>query len=289
MFSYRHAFHVGNHGDVLKHVIFVHTLDYFNRKDTPYWVIDSHAGAGHYALDDAWASQNAEWADGVGRLWQYGEALSSDLPAMLTGYLRRIQRYNDGSSLQHYPGSPWLALDALRSCDRLRLFEQHPNEAHALATNLAQRPRAQQRQTTLYSADGFSGIKALLPPPTRRGLILIDPSYEDKRDYHRVLEALRAGLQRFATGCYAIWYPHVSRREAIELPRQLAKLPVNWLHTSLTVRHPDPSGHGLHGSGMFLVNPPWTLAAALREALPWLARKLAQDDHATYTLTVSQA
>jgi len=288
MFSYRHAFHVGNHGDVLKHAILAHTLDYFNRKDAPYWVIDTHAGAGHYRLDADWASQNAEWADGIGRLWQRQD-LPPGLPPLLADYLARIRRYNDGPDLRHYPGSPWLALDALRSHDRLRLFELHPTESRVLAANLAQLPRASQRQITLYAADGFTGIKALLPPPTRRGLILIDPSFEDKRDYRRVLETLRAGLARFATGCYAVWYPQTPRRDALELPRQLAKLPVNWLHASLTVRRSDPSGHGLHGSGMFLINPPWTLAATLRETLPWLVRELAQDDHATYALETSRA
>jgi len=292
MFSYRHAFHVGNHGDVLKHAILVHVLDYFNRKDAPYWVIDTHAGAGHYALDTDWANQIAEWADGIGRLWQRQDlspGLPQGLPPLLADYLARIRRYNDGPGLKRYPGSPWLALAALRSRDRLRLFELHPTESRALAANLARLPRAQQRQITLYTADGFAGIKALLPPPTRRGLILIDPSFEDKRDYRRVLETLHAGLERFATGCYVVWYPQVSRRDALELPRQLSKLPVNWLHASLTVRRPDPSGHGLYGSGMFLINPPWTLAAALRNALPWLVRELAQGDDATYTLETSPA
>jgi len=188
---------------------------------------------------------------------------------------------------KYFCGVPWLALDALRPRDRLRLFELHPNESAVLAANLAQLMPAQQRQTALYAADGFAGVKALLPPPTRRGLVLIDPSYEDKRSYRHVLETVRAGLRRFATGCYAVWYPHAQRREAMELPRQLAKLPpTNWLHASLAVRRPDAGGHGLHASGMFVVNPPWTLAAALQEALPWLAHELAQDDGAGYTLDV---
>jgi len=285
---------------VLKHAVLCSVLDYFNRKDAPYWVIDSHAGAGHYALDGDWASQRAEWADGVGRLWQ-----RQDLPALLVDYLARVRRHNenqsnsqrdthgDGAQLRYYPGSPWLALDALRPRDRLRLFELHPNESRALAANLAQMPRAQQRQTQCYAADGFDGIKALLPPPTRRAVVLIDPSYEDKRDYRRTQEALRAGLQRFATGCFMVWYPQVPRRDALELPRQLAKLadqqPLDWLHASLTVRRPDASGHGLYGSGVFLLNPPWTLAASLREALPWLAHELAQDSGASYQLDARSA
>ena len=284
MFSYRHAFHAGNHADVLKHAILVHVLDYFNRKDAPYWVIDTHAGAGLYALDSDWSSKNAEWADGVGRLWQ-----RNDLPALLADYVAQIARHNEGDALRHYPGSPWLTLDALRDRDRLRLFELHPSESNVLAGNLDKTTRENKRQTTIYAADGFEGIKSLLPPPTRRGLVLIDPSYEDKQDYRRVVNTVREGLKRFATGCYAIWYPQVQRRESVDLPRQLAKLPIkNWLHVSLTVRRPGADGHGLHGSGMFLINPPWTLQAALKETMPWLVRELAQDDQAEYRLEGQQ-
>jgi len=284
LFSYRHAFHAGNHADVLKHAVLVHVLDYFNRKDAPYWVVDTHAGAGLYALDGGWANKNAEWVAGIGRLWQ-----RDDLPPMLADYVTQIAHHNDSAALRRYPGSPWLVLDALRARDRLRLFELHPGESGVLAGNLDKTSRANKRQTTLYAADGFEGIKALLPPPTRRGLALIDPSYEDKRDYRRVVDAVRASLQRFATGCYLVWYPQVQRRESVDLPRQLRKLPVrNWLHASLTVRRPARDGHGLHGSGLFLVNPPWTLMAALRESLPWLVRELAQDEQAGFTLEGEQ-
>jgi len=284
MFSYRHAFHAGNHADVLKHAILVHVLDYFNRKDSAYWVVDTHAGAGLYALDDRQNGQDAEWRDGIGRLWQ-----RTDTPPLVAAYLAQVASHNTGcghgSILRAYPGSPWLALNALRPGDRLRLFELHPSESTVLAANLARLAPARQRQIALYDADGFTGVKALLPPPTRRGLILIDPSYEDKRNYRHVLETLRAGLRRFANGCYVVWYPHAQRRDAAELPRQLTRLPIkDWLHASLTVRRPDASGHGLHASGMFLVNPPWTLATALRDALPWLARALAQDGYANFTL-----
>jgi len=280
LFSYRHAFHAGNHADVLKHAILVHVLAHLNHKDAPYWVVDTHAGAGLYALDGNWASKNAEWAGGIGRLWQ-----RQDLPPLLADYHACVARYNFGKELRHYPGSPWLVLDAMRERDRLRLFELHPTESDVLAANLDKAGPPATRRTLLYAADGFEGLNALLPPPTRRGMVLIDPSYEDKRDYRRVLDAVREGLKRFATGCFAVWYPQVQRREAQDLPRQLSRLPVkSWLHASLTVCRPAQDGHGLHGSGMFLVNPPWTLQAALREALPWLARELAQDERARYTL-----
>ena len=280
MFSYRHAFHAGNHADVLKHAMLVHTLDYLNRKDTPYWVIDTHAGAGLYALDSDWAAKNAEFADGIGRLWE-----RDDLPPLLADYVAQVRRYNPDGRLRHYPGSPWLTLDALRERDRLRLFEMHPTESDVLVGNLEQLDKTALRQTTIYATDGFEGMKALLPPPPRRGLVLIDPSYEDKHDYKRALTAVKEGIKRFATGTYAVWYPLVQRREATELARHLENLQVkNWLHVSLAVKKPASDGFGLHGSGMFMVNPPWTLHAALKEAMPALARLLAQDDRATYSL-----
>jgi len=280
LFSYRHAFHAGNHADVLKHAILVQALDYLNRKDNPYWVIDTHAGAGLYTLDSEWANKNAEFADGIARLWD-----RNDLPALLADYVAQIKRYNPNGNLRRYPGSPWLTLDALRDRDRLRLFEMHPTESGILASNLEKLDRVALRQTTIYAADGFEGMKSLLPPPTRRGMILIDPSYEDKQDYRRTLNAVKEGLKRFATGTYAVWYPLVQRREANDMARQLENLPIkNWLHVSLTVKKPAADGFGLHGSGMFLINPPWTLHAALKETMPMLTDLLAQDDRATYTL-----
>lgn len=280
MFSYRHAFHAGNHADVLKHAILLHTLDYFNRKDAPYWVIDTHAGAGLYQLDSDWSSKNAEHAGGIARLWD-----KTDLPELLADYVKHIREYNTNGELRYYPGSPWLTLDLLRDKDRLRLFELHPTESDVLVRNLEKRGRGPLRQTTVFAADGFEGIKSLLPPPTRRGLVLIDPSYEDKRDYRRAFTAVKEGVKRFATGTYAVWYPLVQRVEAGELARQLEHLQVkSWLHATLTVQKPAADGFGLHGSGMFLVNPPWTLHEALKTAMPYLARELALDDRAGYTL-----
>jgi 23S rRNA (adenine2030-N6)-methyltransferase len=280
MFSYRHAFHAGNHADVLKHVVLVHVLRHLAAKDTPFWVVDTHAGAGLYALDGEWATKRSEFADGIGRLWT-----REDAPSAVADYLAVVRALNPDGSLRHYPGSPFIALPHLRARDRLRLFELHVNEVEVLAANLDAAGRDAARRTLVTRADGFSGLRALLPPPPRRGLILIDPSYEDKRDYARVVDALREALARFATGCYAIWYPQVQRAEPAELVRRLSRLPdLRWLHAGLAVRTPSADGLGLHGSGMFVVNPPWTLAAALRESLPWLASTLAQDDGAHWTL-----
>ncbi len=285
MFSYRHAFHAGNHADVLKHAILVQILDYFNRKDTPYWVIDTHAGAGLYALDGDWAGQSGEVAEGLDRLLGAPRP-----PALIERYLRAVQDFNPDGVANLYPGSPCLALRAMRPDDRLRLFELHPTEGQVLEDTLRRQMHASPRQVAVAREDGFAGLNRLLPPPPRRGLILIDPSYENKQDYRHVIQAVKDGLQRFAQGCFIVWYPLVQRIQAHEMARSLERLPVDWLNASLTVRKPSSDGLGMHGSGMFIVNPPWTLEEELREALPWLQAALAQDDQAKFSLTtVAQA
>ncbi len=281
MLSYRHGFHAGNHADVLKHCITVHLLNYLNRKDKPYWYIDTHAGAGVYALDDAFASKNAEYETGVGRLWERPNA-----PEAIDAYLDEIRALNPDGRLHMYPGSPWLAFSLLRECDRLRLFEMHTTEIEVLQNNFQRAGR----RVMIYAGDGFAGLKSILPPPPRRALVLIDPSYEDKDDYAYVLQTLKDGLKRFATGTYAVWYPQVQRRESERLPQQLKALGVdNWLHVSLTVASPREDGFGLHGSGMFIVNPPWTLRSTLEETMPWLRDALAQDHGAAYRLEWQEA
>ncbi len=280
MFSYRHAFHAGNHADVLKHLVLVHALRYFNEKDKPYWYIDTHAGAGLYALDEEWATKNAEFETGISRLWG-----RDDLPEDVAHYVDEVASWNDDDTLRYYPGSPFLAANLLRADDRLRLFEAHPTEIEVLQDNVRTLGRGVQRRTMFYDMDGFGGLKGLLPPPTRRGIVLIDPSYEDKRDYARVVQTVTEGLARFATGCFAVWYPQVQRREAEQLPEKLTRIAgANWLHATLSVRTPSRDGLGLHGSGMFLVNPPWTLANALKKTLPWLKETLSEDAGATFTL-----
>lgn len=281
MFSYRHAFHAGNHADVLKHSVLLHILHYLNKKETPYWIIDTHAGAGIYDLEDAWAEKTAEFKEGIARLWD-----NTDLPEDLQLYIDHIRNLNDDRDLVYYPGSPWISLELMRPKDRLHLFELHPTEIEVLSDNIKQQGREITRQVTIFEKDGFSGLKSQLPPVPRRGLILIDPSYEDKADYRHTLMAVKDGLKRFATGCYAIWYPLVNRKEVHDMIRQLEKLTgIQWLNASLTVKKPAADGYGLHGSGMFIINPPYTLHAALEKSLPYLAKHLAQDSSATFSLT----
>ena len=258
MLSYRHAFHAGNHADVLKHCILVQLLRYLNQKDKPYWFIDTHAGAGRYLLDSEHALKNAEFERGIGRLWS-----RNDLPPPLADYLAQVRGMN--------------------SDGRLRLFELHGTDIHLLEKTFA---KAGVR-VAIRQADGFHEIKSVLPPPPRRGLVLIDPAYEDKRDYLRVVATLKEALSRFATGTFAVWYPQLQRGDARELPEKLRKLAPKWLDARLTVQTPAADGFGMHGSGMFIVNPPWTLAAELAVVLPLLADALAVDAGAGCDLAAS--
>ncbi|NOU00477.1 MAG: 23S rRNA (adenine(2030)-N(6))-methyltransferase RlmJ [Gallionella sp.] len=276
MLSYRHAFHAGNHADVLKHFIEVQLLRYLLQKDKPFWYIDTHAGAGCYALDSGYATQNAEYESGIARLWG-----RDDLPAPLADYVALVKRINTDGEMKLYPGSPLVALELLREQDKMRLFELHPADSELLHENFA----GHSSQVLMQTADGFGALKALLPPPPRRALVLIDPPYEDKQDYQRVVSALNEGLKRFANGVYAVWYPQLQRAEARQLPEQLKQLPVkSWLNVALSVQGQSADGFGMYGSGMFILNPPWLLHGVLQEVMPYLEKHLGQDEQATFTL-----
>lgn len=275
MLSYRHAFHAGNHADVLKHLVELELLRYLAQKDKPYWYIDTHAGAGCYELDSGYAAQNAEFESGIARLWD-----AEGLPKSLADYVAMVRHFNPGGALKLYPGSPLVARYALREQDRMRLYELHPTDHAILEENFAH-----DAQVLMQKADGFGALKALLPPPPRRAFVLMDPPYEEKQDYQRVVKALQEGLKRFATGTYAVWYPQLQRSESEQLPGQLKELPVkSWLHVALSVQRPSLDGFGMYGSGMFVLNPPWTLHATLQEVMPVLASSLGQDCEGSFIL-----
>lgn len=276
MLSYRHSYHAGNHADVLKHTILIQLLRHLGQKDKAFWVIDTHAGAGVYALDSLHAEKLGEYRDGIGRLWE-----RQDLPPALAEYVTQVRALNGDGPLRHYPGSPWLAQNALREQDRLRLFELHSTDFRTLDKNFGQGSK----QTIVYADDGFAKLKALLPPASRRGLTLIDPSYEMREDYARLIQVLKEAQERFPIGTYAIWYPILSKPESRQLPHKLKALGLaNWLHVTLSVRGPSPDGIGMQGSGMFIINPPWTLAQTLQAEMPWLVKALATDPGAGFTL-----
>ncbi|VTU30061.1 Ribosomal RNA large subunit methyltransferase J [Variovorax sp. SRS16] len=295
MFSYRHAFHAGNHADVLKHTVLIATLDHLLEKETPLTVVDTHAGAGLYRLDGDYAGTSGEAAEGVLRLVAGQKAAAAaPLADALARYLGVIGDFNPKGGAKIYPGSPFITHHLLREQDRLKLFELHPTDARTLDANIAQLEAG--RQIAVLRDDGFGSATQFLPPPSRRALVLCDPSYEIKSDYARVLGFAGEALKRFATGTYAVWYPIIPRPEAHDLPRRLKTLATKagkpWLHATLTVKSSkivtDASGAthrpGLPASGMFLINPPYTLKPLLEAALPQMVERLAQDRHAAFSL-----
>jgi 23S rRNA (adenine2030-N6)-methyltransferase len=304
MFSYRHAFHAGNHADVLKHITLLATLQHLQQKEAGLLLVDTHAGAGSYRLDHEHARTSGESALGVMAVWQ--AAATQAAPDAVAHYLGLLRQHNPTSALLHYPGSPaWLRLRQ-RPQDRLVLFELHPTDARLLARQVqAWQADDRARPVRLRREDGFAGLRALLPPPSRRALVLIDPSYELKSDYAAVGDCVADALQRFASGCYVVWHPVIGRAQAHALPRRLRALAQRagrpWLHAQLNVGNlPDPIvkarlargeriGSRLHASGVLVINPPYTLAGQLRAALPWLCAALRQGPGADWSLHESTA
>jgi 23S rRNA (adenine2030-N6)-methyltransferase len=312
MFSYRHAFHAGNHADVLKHTALIAVLRHMTQKDTALNVFDTHAGAGLYRLDGDYAQTSGESTDGFLRLLskdnkaaplkEQGQAATQSaakatpLPAALQDYVDVVASFNKGGNHTVYPGSPFIIQRLLqgRDRDRLKLFELHPTDAKTLRANIAQLDAG--RLITVHQEDSFEGLKKFLPPPSRRALVLCDPSYELKTDYARVVAMVTDAVQRFATGTYMVWYPIIPRPEAHDLPRKLKTLAVRegrpWLNATLTVKSSklttDDEGDvvrpGLPSSGVFVINPPHTLKETLKEALAIAAKMLVQDKNASFSV-----
>lgn len=290
MFSYRHAFHAGNHADVLKHTVLIAMLRHLTQKEAALTVIDTHAGAGLYRLDSEFAETSGEAAEGIRRL--QSPAAAEPLAPALQDYLELVASFNGKGSQRVYPGSPFIIQRLLREHDLLKLYELHPTDAKTLDANVAQLNAG--RQVVVLREDGFGCVTRFLPPPSRRALLLCDPSYEIKSDYARVAAMVSDALRRFATGTYAVWYPIIPRPEAHDLPRKLRTLATKsgkpWLHATLTVKSSkmaageDAKRPGLPASGMFVINPPHTLKGQLQPALPQLVKLLGQDRNAACTL-----
>jgi 23S rRNA (adenine2030-N6)-methyltransferase len=314
MFSYRHAFHAGNHADVLKHTVLLAILRHLLQKDTALTVFDTHAGAGLYRLDGEYAATSGEAGQGFLRLVSAlnepvapasqgqeatkkvvkSKTTTETLAPALKDYLDLVASFNNKGSHKVYPGSPFIIQRLLGERDKLKVFEIHPTDAKTLSANIAQLEAG--RQVAVLREDGFEGIKKFLPPPARRALVLSDPSYEIKTDYTRVVAMVADALTRFATGTYAVWYPIIPRPEAHDVPRKLKTLATKagkpWLNATLTVKSSkltaDEEGEiirpGLPASGMFIINPPHTLKAALQLALPQMVELLGQDQHAAFSV-----
>lgn len=263
MLSYRHAFHAGNFADVLKHAVLVHALRHAKAKPKPIYFLDTHAGAGSYDLRSAKAAKTGEFRAGIARVL----AADGPVPELLRPYLELVRAANPPGELCHYPGSPALARAVLRPLDRLELVELHGTD-HGLLERWAGGAALVRR------VDGLATLVHRLPPTERRGVALIDPSYEIKSDYDAVVAALARAYRRFATGVFLLWYPVIEREQSEALLAALRGTGIpRQLRLELCMR-PDAPGRGLTGAGVVVINPPWTLPDAAAEGLPWLARVL---------------
>jgi len=269
--NYRHAFHAGNFADVLKHAVLGGMLHYLRQKPAAFRVIDTHAGAGVYDLTGSEASRSGEWHEGIEKL--LAEPLPTPSAALLAPYLEVVGALNERGRLAVYPGSPAIARAWLRPQDRLTACELEPRAAEALARNMRGDPRIKTQ-----IVDGWTALAAYVPPHERRGLVLVDPPFEEERDFARLAQGLAAAHRKWATGIYMLWYPTKGRRAPDVLATQLRRLGIGKvLRAELTVAPlSDPTR--LNGCGLILVNPPWTVEGELSALLPVLAQRLGRKD-----------
>lgn len=291
--NYRHAYHAGNFADVLKHITLALVIDYLKRKDAAFRVIDTHAGIGRYDLSSPEAQKTGEWRDGIGRLiGPAAEPIDDPALAELLAPYRDVVRRQAGlppeptgahsgpsvsppaeggaiAELDSYPGSPWLARRLLRPGDKLIANELHPDDNAALA-----RLFARDKQVSVMGLDGWTALKSLLPPPERRGVILIDPPFEEAGELDRLVTGLEAAVKRFATGVYLLWYPIKDPKPVARMQRRMAQLGLaKLMRIELSIG--DDSDPGvLSGCGLIVVNPPYLLEQQLARILPELARRL---------------
>jgi 23S rRNA (adenine2030-N6)-methyltransferase len=264
--NYRHAFHAGNFADVVKHAVLARIITHLKEKPAAFRVIDTHAGAGLYDLSGPEASRTGEWRAGIGRL--LAAQLAPDVRTLLAPYLDAVAAVNPGGAMKVYPGSPALAQTLLRDQDRLVVCEREPNAARALATFVHGDTRAK-----AVEIDGYTALNAYVPPKERRGLVLIDPPYEQPDEFERLAQALAAAHRKWPTGIYALWYPIKNPRETAAFARRVAASGIaRVLRAELTLAR--AAGERLGGSGLIVVNPPWRLQEEVSVLLPALAEAL---------------
>lgn len=262
MLSYRHSFHAGNYADVLKHIVLIEILEYLIKKDTAFDYIDSHAGAGLYDLHSEQAAKLQEYTKGIGKL-------NAEEWPEITTYFDILAKHNPAGKLDFYPGSPSIAQHFLRRKDRSWLYELHPKDAELLLKNTAKI-----RNVRVMREDGFKGVLSLLPPVSRRGLVLIDPSYEIKTDYGQVFDTIDSAYKKFPTGTYALWYPVIDRKIIDHLERKFGRSGIKNIHRYELGMAQDQFGSGMSASGMIVINPPWTLTDKMSHVLPKLVTAL---------------
>jgi len=266
--NYRHIYHAGNFGDVMKHVVLTLLLKRLMQKSTPLCVLDTHAGIGTYDLSSEEAVKTGEFKNGIAML-----LCSGSLPELFEPYLKAVRRCgcssDDSARPGRYPGSPWIARHMLRPADRLILAELHPEDAKVLRSTFAG-----DTQVSVHHVDAYTALKAFLPPPERRGLVLIDPAFEVDDEFDRVVQGLREACNRFATGVYAVWYPIKERGPVDVFYDDCCRAGLERMLAVELLVYPDLQPDRLNGCGMLIINPPWQVDDELREVLPVLQEYL---------------
>ncbi len=261
--NYRHAFHAGNFADVLKHQLLAWQLEHLQKKSTPFFVMDTHAGIGLYDFNSEAAQRSPEYLSGIDRV-------KAALPKSL--YLRALEELNEGNGpLRYYPGSPYLIQMALRDQDRALLCELHPEDAKTLHYNIFD-----QRKTRVDVTNGFQALAAHLPPIERRGLILIDPAFEDRDEFSHLLEGLHDALKRFRHGTYLVWYPIKNAQVNHQFKRNLETLALPETMLIEITLNPQRTPSALHQIGFLIVNPAWGIEEKINATLPELLRLMNQ-------------
>ncbi|MBA6417938.1 23S rRNA (adenine(2030)-N(6))-methyltransferase RlmJ [Colwellia sp. 6M3] len=269
MLSYRHAFHAGNFADVLKHSVLTLVLEYMTRKEKGFYYIDSHSGAGMYQLADEYAQKTGEYKDGIAKLIE-----QQDLPEAIQPYIDLVKDLNrDQDELSLYPGSPGIARQFTRRQDSAHLFELHPTDIEHLK-EYSQR----WNKSHVKKSDGYQGVLGLVPPPNRRGVVLIDPPYELKEDYLKAVRTIVNAYKKFATGTYILWYPIVKRELVEQMQDAFVKSDVRNLLQVEYCQQADTQEYGMTGTGLFIVNPPWQLNSQLNKILPYLKTHLGSEE-----------
>lgn len=277
--NYRHAYHAGNFADVLKHAVLARVIDYLKLKPQAFRVIDTHAGIGRYDLESVEAGKTGEWTRGIGQLLS-GPAPGAEVRSLLAPYLETVRSLNVPEHLRFYPGSPLVARTLMRRGDQLVANELH-DEDHVLLEALFR----DTADTKVLNLDAWIAVKSLLPPKERRGLVLIDPPFEDPGEFTRIKEGLTQGLRRFASGIYMIWYPLKDGAEADRFLAGVRHIAAKGLDVRLMTKAPDADA-GLTGTGLIVVNPPYRLRAELELLLPYLRDVLGQGAGASYEIGV---
>ncbi|HHF7373274.1 23S rRNA (adenine(2030)-N(6))-methyltransferase RlmJ [Legionella bozemanae] len=257
MLSYQHGYHAGNFADVIKHIALTRLLNYLKLKDKPIFYLETHSGKGLYDLKNKQAEKTQEYKQGIQPIWLN----RNSLPAVFQNYLQLIALLNPTGALRHYPGSPFLAINMLRMQDRMYFCELHPREFEAISLL----PRLN-KKVHFSNTDGIAAMNALLPPPEKRGLIFIDPSFEVKEEYKEIPLSIKHAYSRFATGVFCLWYPLVNKRLTDKLNRGMKEIQAkNALHIefNLTVAPME----GMSGCGLWIINPPFTLAEEMKTVL----------------------